>query len=66
MLTDIKVKSAKAKDKQYKLTDGQGLYLLVTPQGGKLWRFKYYFNNKEKLRAFGTYPEISLAEAGEA
>ncbi|HUJ18677.1 MAG TPA: integrase arm-type DNA-binding domain-containing protein [Nitrospirota bacterium] len=65
MLTDIKVKSAKPKEKQYKITDGQGLYLLVTPQGGKLWRFKYRFNNKEKVRAFGTYPEISLADARE-
>jgi integrase len=65
VLTDIKVKSAKPKEKQYKLTDGQGLYLLVTPQGGKLWRFKYYFNTKEKVRAFGTYPEISLADARE-
>lgn len=65
MLTDFKVKSAKAKEKPYKLTDGQGLYLLVTPQGGKLWRFKYRFNNKEKGRAFGTYPEISLADARE-
>jgi len=65
LLTDIKVKSAKPKEKQYKLTDGQGLYLLVTPQGGKLWRFKYYFNNKEKVRAFGTYPEITLADARE-
>jgi hypothetical protein len=65
VLTDIKVKSAKRKDKPYKITDGQGLYLLVTPQGGKLWRFKYRFNNKEKVRAFGTYPEISLADARE-
>jgi integrase len=65
LLTDIKVKSAKVKDKQYKLTDGLGLYLLVTPQGGKLWRFKYRFNNKEKVRAFGTYPEITLADARE-
>ena len=65
MLTDIKVKSARPEKKQYKLADGQGLYLLVTPQGGKLWRFKYRFNNKEKVRAFGTYPEISLADARE-
>ena len=65
MLTDIKVKAAKGKGKAYKLTDGQGLYLLVTPAGGKLWRFKYRFNNKEKARAFGTYPDISLAVARE-
>ncbi len=65
MLTDMKVRSAKGKDKPYKITDGQGLYLFVTPQGGKLWRFKYYFNKKEKVRAFGAYPEISLADARE-
>ncbi|MGE5174087.1 MAG: Arm DNA-binding domain-containing protein, partial [Betaproteobacteria bacterium] len=63
MLTAIKVKSAKGKVKQYKLTDGQGLYLLVKPNGGKLWRFKYRFGGKEKLLSFGTYPEISLVEA---
>ncbi len=63
MLTDIKVKSAKAKDKPYKLTDGQGLYLQVTPAGGKWWRFKYRFDGKEKLISFGTYPEVSLADA---
>jgi integrase len=65
MLTDIKVKSAKGKEKPYKLTDGQGLYLQVTPAGGKWWRFKYRFDGKEKLLSFGTYPEISLADARE-
>lgn len=63
MLTDIKVKSAKGKEKPYKLTDGQGLFLLVTPAAGKLWRFKYRFDGKEKLLSFGAYPEISLADA---
>jgi hypothetical protein len=65
LLMDMKVKSAKGKDKAYKLTDGQGLYLLVTPAGGKLWRFKYRFGGKEKGLVFGTYPEISLADARE-
>jgi integrase len=65
MLNVIKIKNAKEKDKQYKLTDGQGLYLLVMPSGGKWWRFKYRFGGKEKLLAFGTYPEISLADARE-
>ena len=64
-MTDIKVKSAKEKNKAYKLTDGQGLYLLVTPPGGKLWRFKYRFGGKEKVLAFGSYPEISVADARE-
>ncbi len=64
-LTATKVKNAKGREKPYKLTDGQGLFLLVTPSGSKLWRFKYFFAGKEKLLAFGTYPEISLAEARE-
>lgn len=62
-LTDIQVKNAKPKDKDYKLADGGGLYLLVTPTGGKLWRFKYRFGGTEKLLTFKTYPEISLSEA---
>ncbi len=65
MLTATEVKVAKQKEKPYKLTDGQGLYLQVTPTGRKRWRFKYRFDDKEKLLAFGTYPEISLAEARE-
>ena len=62
-LTDIEVKKAKPKDKVYKLSDGGGLYLQITPAGGKWWRFKYRFDNKEKLISFGTYPDISLGEA---
>ena len=59
-LTDMKVQKAKSKDKPVTLFDGGGLFLLVTPSGGKLWRFKYRYNSKPKLLAFGTYPEISL------
>jgi len=62
-LTDMKVQKAKSKDKPISLFDGGGLYLLVTSSGGKLWRFKYRFNNKEKKLAFGSYPEISLQDA---
>ena len=62
-LTDMKVQKAKSKDKPISLFDGGGLYLLITPSGGKLWRFKYRFNNKEKKLAFGSYPEISLQDA---
>ncbi len=62
-LTATKVKNAKGREKPYKLTDGQGLFLQVTPSGSKLWRFKYCFGGKEKLLAFGTYPEISLLDA---
>ena len=62
-LTDMKVQKAKSQDKPVSLFDGGGLYLLVTPSGGKLWRFKYRFKNKEKKLAFGSYPGISLQDA---
>ncbi len=62
-LTDIQVQKAKPTDKEYKLSDGGGLYLLITPSGGKLWRFDYRFNNKRKTLSFKTYPEISLSNA---
>ncbi len=65
MLSDIKVKSAKSKKKPYKLNDGQGLFLQIAVNGGKWWRFKYRFDNKEKLISLGTYPEISLVDARE-
>lgn len=62
-LASVKVISAKPKDKDYKLFDGDGLFLMVTTKGGKYWRFKYRFNGKEKLLALGTYPERSLSDA---
>jgi integrase len=62
-LTDIKVRKAKPQEKDVKLFDGGGLFLLVTSGGGKLWQFKYRFGGKEKKLSFGTYPEISLAQA---
>jgi len=62
-LTDTSVKSAKPTAKEYKLSDGHGLYLLVKPNGGKYWRLKYYFLDKEKLLAFGVYPDVSLKDA---
>lgn len=57
------VKKAKPKERQYKLFDGKGLYLLVTPAGGKYWRLKYRFHDKEKVLALGVYPEVTLARA---
>lgn len=62
-LSDIQVRNAKPVSKEYKLFDGGGLFLLVTPSGGKLWRFKYRFVDKEKKLTFGAYPEISLSDA---
>lgn len=64
-LTNIQVKNTIAKDKPYKLPDGDGLILLVKPMGGKYWQFRYRFLGKEQLISFGTYPEITLQEARE-
>ena len=64
-LTDIKIRSTKPKSKQFKLSDGQGLYLLVS-QKGKYWRYNFRHNGKYKTLAIGVYPEISLKEAREA
>ena len=64
-LTDTTIRKATAKEKKYKLYDGGGLILLVTPTGSKLWKFKYRFNNKEKEYALGGYPIITLAKARE-
>ena len=62
-LSDAQVSKAKPADKEYKLFDGAGLFLQVTPSGGKLWRFKYRFDGKQKLLALGQYPEIPLVQA---
>ena len=62
-LSEVKVRNAKPQKYEYKLFDGGGLFLLVTPPGGKLWRFRYQFDNKEKKLSLGVYPEISLLEA---
>jgi integrase len=62
-LSDTKIRTAKSTGKQMAMFDGGGLYLLITPSGGKLWRLKYRFEGREKLLSLGTYPEISLADA---
>src|SRR5262245_26964813 len=62
-LTDILIKNAKAQEKQYKLSDEKGLYLLIHPNGSKYWRFRYRFADKERILALGVYPEIPLKEA---
>lgn len=63
MLTDLACRKAKARDKDYKLADGHGLYLFVTTTGFKSWRWKYRFAKKEKRLIFGSYPEMTIAEA---
>ena len=62
-LKDIHCKSAEPHEKNYKMYDGGGLYLEVTPRGSKLWRLKYRYLNKEKKLCIGPYPIITLAEA---
>src|SRR6185503_1273549 len=63
MLTNTQVKNAKSGVKAIRLFDGRGLYLEISPSGGKLWRLKYRFDRKEKRLALGQYPEIPLEEA---
>jgi len=63
-LTGTKVAEAKPTDRERKLSDGGGLYLLVKPNGTKAWRYKYRFNGRELTLAIGLFPEISLKQAG--
>ncbi|HAX4391167.1 TPA: tyrosine-type recombinase/integrase [Escherichia coli] len=62
-LTDIKVRTTKPSDKPFKLTDGQGMHLLINPNGSKYWRLQYRFGGKQKVLALGVYPMVSLSEA---
>ncbi len=65
MLSEVAVRNAKAKDKDYKLADSEGLYLFVTKAGHRSWRLKYRFAGKERRLIFGSYPEVSLKDARE-
>jgi integrase len=62
-LTDVTVRTAKPRDKIYKLSDSGGLYVEVTPAGGKRWRWKYRIGGREKLLSMGLYPAVPLAAA---
>ncbi len=64
-LTHVEIRNAKPKEKIYRLFDGGGLYLEITPAGGTWWRLKYRFNGKEKRLSLGVYPDVSLALARE-
>ncbi|HAV57785.1 MAG: integrase [Acinetobacter sp. GWC1_38_13] len=63
MLTDAQVRKIKPIDKKKRYSDEKGLYLEVTPSGGRFWRLKYRFNGRESTLTIGSYPEISLAQA---
>lgn len=62
-LADVRIRTAKPKDKSYKLFDGGGLFILIKPTGSKLWRLKYRFLGKERLFSIGSYPNVGAAEA---
>ncbi len=64
-LSDTAIRKLKPSDKPYKVADEKGLFLLVTPPGGKLWRLKYRLDGKEKLLSFGAYPDVPLIRARE-
>lgn len=64
-LNDVQIRTAKPTDKQYKLTDSEGMHLLVHPNGSKYWRLSYRFGGKQKTLALGVYPTTTLAAARE-
>jgi len=63
MLSDIAIRNARPRERAFKLYDERGLYLIIQPTGGKLWRFDYRFFGKRKTLALGSYPDVSLASA---
>lgn len=65
MLTNKDVNNAKPDESPYQLSDGRGMYLVISPTGSKYWRFKYRFLNRERRMALGVYPDVSLADARE-
>jgi integrase len=64
-LSETKIRGAKAREKPYKLFDERGLFLLVTPVGGRLWRLRYRIATHEKLISLGAYPDVPLKRARE-
>jgi integrase len=65
LLTEMQVRNAKPRDRTYKLFDERGLFLLITPSGGRLWRFRYRIADREKLISLGNYPDVPLKRAWE-
>jgi hypothetical protein len=65
-LSDIKIRNLKSQDKPYKVSDFEGLFILVKVSGARSWRFKYRIDGKERLLVIGDYPAVSLAKARQA
>lgn len=63
MLSDARIRAAKPRTTPYKLTDGNRLFLLVAPGGGKHWRWNYAYDGRQKSMAFGSYSRVSLSDA---
>jgi integrase len=64
-LSDAKIRNAKPRPKPYKLTDGEGMFLLIHPNGSKYWRLKFRYRGRERILALGVYPDVGIAEARE-
>ena len=64
-LTENSIRKAQILEKQYKIYDGDGMFILIHPNGSKYWRMKYTFDGKSKLASFGVWPDVSLKEARE-
>ncbi len=62
-LTDVAIRNAAPRERPFKLSDGQGLVLIVNPNGSRWWRLRYYFGGPEKMLALGVYPDVSLKDA---
>lgn len=62
-LNDARIRAAKPDEKRYKLADGGGLYLVVEPNGSKLWRYKYRIDGRENVFSIGAYPAVSILAA---
>ena len=64
-LSELLVKKSTPREKQYKLTDGEGMYLRIHPNGSKYWQLQYWFEGKQKIISLGIWPEVSLKQARE-
>ena len=63
MLSDAKLRSLKPRARPYKVSDAEGLFILVNPKGSRLWRWSYRYDGKQKTLALGKYPDVSLSDA---